>query len=315
MGTDPIESLVRRVDVERLREDVMRLSRGDRHSLYSPVRHAECVEYISTVFAECGLETSRQSYETAHELAGRSCINIMGLKSPASPQELPSLLVSAHYDTVHGSSGADDNASGVAALLECARLLSKAQLRRPVQFIAFDMEETQPEGPGLVGSSAFIESAVDKSAYAGLYNLEMVGYTSGPGTQGHPPGFHLILPGVYERVRQRDFRGDFIAIVAQGSGIEMARRFADAAGRWVPNLSVLNIEVNYTLPILADIFRSDHAPFWAAGVPAVMVTDTAEFRNPNYHQATDTLDTLDFEFMGNVTRALIATLAQHGEIC
>lgn len=148
MGTDPIESLVRQVDVERLREDVTRLSRGDRHSLYSPVRHAECVEYISTVFAECGLETSRQSYETAHELAGRSCINIIGLKSPASPQELPSLLVSAHYDTVHGSSGADDNASGVAALLECARLLSKAQLRRPVQFIAFDMEETQPEGPG-----------------------------------------------------------------------------------------------------------------------------------------------------------------------
>ena len=311
MSTDPIEALVGQVDVARLREDVTYLSEGDRHSLHSPVRHAQCAKYISTVFAECGLETSHQSFE----LADRGGTNIMGRKSPASHQELPALLVSAHYDTVQGSPGADDNASGLAALLECVRIMSKAQFRRAVQFVAFDMEEAQPEGPGLIGSTAFVESAVDKSAYLGLYNLEMVGYTSGPGTQGHPPGFQLILPQVYERVRQRDFRGDFISVVAQGSGIDMAERFADAAARWVPELNVLNIEVNYTLPVLADIFRSDHAPFWAAGIPAVMVTDAANFRNPNYHQPTDTMDTLDFEFMGNVTRALVATLAQHGEIC
>ena len=315
MESDLVPSLLLRVDVGRLRADVARLAQGERHSLHSPERHAKTVDYISAVFDECGLATRHHT----HDFGGRRCVNIVGLKAGFSPQGLRPLLVSAHYDTVLGSPGADDNASGVAALLECAQVLSTVRLHRNIEFVAFDMEEKQPSDGALVGSNAFVkhvqsntEGAADgKKAYEGQYNLEMVGYTSGPGTQGHPPGFRLIMPTVYKKVQQWDFRGDFIAIAAPGAGIELSRRFEAAARQWVPELKVLAIEVKHQIPVLLDIFRSDHYPFWRAGIPAIMLTDTANFRNPHYHKPTDTLDTLDYTFMGNVTRALVATLVQH----
>ena len=79
----------------------------------------------------------------------------------------------------------------------------------------------------------------------------------------------------------------------------------------MPSLEVMPIEVVQPMPILADLFRSDHAPFWSVGIPAIMITDTANFRNPGYHQPIDTIDTLDYDFLANVTRALFATLASH----
>ena len=320
MDPDLVSSLVREVDVGRLRIDVAHLARGERHSYYGPALHAETVEYISTVFAECGLADKQHTVD----VGSRQLVNVIAAldstaSAPKAASAVPPILVSAHYDTVPGSPGADDNASGVASLLEAARVLSTIQLSRSIEFVAFDMEENQPEGFGLVGSTAFVKhilnkgerGAAGKNAYAGLYNLEMVGYTSGPGDQRHPPGFRFILPRVYDRVRKREFRGDFIALVAIGSGIELSRRFQEAIGLWVPELQVQAIEVRYRIPRLGDIFRSDHAPFWAAGIPAIMITDTANFRNPNYHRPTDVPDTLDFPFLGNVTRALVATLAQH----
>ena len=215
MEPDPISSLVEQVDMGRLRAHVARLTNGERHSIYSPSSHAETVDYISTAFGEYGLATKQHT----QSLGSRRVINIVGRKTGASPQGLRPLLVSAHYDTVPDSPGADDNASGVAALLECARVLSTAQMRRSIEFVAFDMEEIQPDGSALVGSTAFVKAAGGKGAYEGVYNLEMVGYTSGPGTQGHPPGFRFILPRVYNRARQRDFRGDFIGIVGRGPGL------------------------------------------------------------------------------------------------
>ena len=91
----------------------------------------------------------------------------------------------------------------------------------------------------------------------------------------------------------------------------MGRRFEEAPGQWVPGLEPLPIEFRHRIPLLMGMFRSDYAPFWATGIPAIMITDTANFRNPNYHRATDTPDTLDYRFMGNITRTLVATLAQH----
>ena len=312
MCPDAISSLVQRVDIRRMTSDVALLAQGQRHSLDSPVRHSETVEYISGVFREIGLAIRHHVYD----LGGRRGVNIvasLGRKSAPASQGTPPLLVSAHYDTVPDSPGADDNASGVAVLLECARMLSSADLSTAIEFVAFDLEEAQPEGSGLVGSSAFVEELGGKEAYRGLYNLEMVGYTSGPGGQGHPPGFQFILPEVYENVRRRDFRGDFMAVVSQGRGIELGRRLESASRRFVEELEVVPMELSLPPAAMPDIFRSDHAPFWLAGTPAVMVTDTADFRNPHYHRPTDTPDTLDYGFMANVARALVATLAQYDD--
>ena len=168
MGPDPILSLVRQVNVDRLRSDVAQLASGERHSVFSPMRHADTVDYISSIFAECGLSNRQHTYE----LGGRHGINIVGSltnggsEAASSPDRLCPLLVSAHYDTVLGSPGADDNASGVAALLECARVLSMVKLRRGVEFIAFDMEENQPEGVALAGSRAFVKDVVTKAERA-----------------------------------------------------------------------------------------------------------------------------------------------------
>ena len=302
--SDEISSLTHRVEEARLQEHVSRLAVGPRHSLYDTVHHQETVDYITDALRGFGLDIRHHTYE----FEGRRGVNVVA-RIPASSAEMRPVLVSAHYDTVTGSPGADDNASGVAVLLECARILAGSRVARTVEFVVFDMEEVQPEGEALVGSTAFVRDHDGASGYEALYNLEMAGYTSGPETQRYPPGFQLVLPHAYEWAKERKLSGDFIAAVSLGEGIEVGRRFEEAARQYVAELPVLPIEVRLQVPALLDIFRSDQSPFWAAGVPAVMITDTADFRNPNYHTPGDTVDTLDYPFAADVVRALLATLA------
>ena len=289
-----------------MRDYVAWLALGERHSVFSPERHTEVVAYVENVFRWAGLEVRRHTF--AYQ--GRSGVNVIGRRE-GSDSALPPLLVSAHYDTVPGSPGADDNASGVAALLECAGVLATAPLRRAVDFVAFDMEETQPEGEGLIGSTAYVREVASSGRPEGVYNLEMIGFTSGPGTQNFPPGFHLLLPHIFQHVRERDFRGESMAVVSQGGGVSLSQRMATAVAEHVPELDVVPIDIRAGMPVPPDMFRSDHAPFWVAGIPAVMVTDTANFRNRNYHTPQDTADTLDYAFLHRVTCALVATLAKH----
>ena len=297
--------LVGEVDAERLRAHVARLSQGDRHPIYSADRHAAAAGYITAAFEEAALHVRVHMF-TKGKLEGRNLIAAI----PGSQPELPPILVCAHYDSVAGSPGADDNASGVAALLECARVLSGATLRRTVEFAALDMEEGQPVEGALLGGRALAEEAKRGRRYEGVYNLEMIGYTSGPGTQRFPTWFRFLFPGVYRTVRSLGFRGDLLAVVALGRSRVLSRRFAAAAAGWVPELGVVPVEARRWM-VIPDLLRSDHAPFWRAGIPAIMITDTANFRSPHYHKATDTPDTLDYLFLHRVTRALVATVAEH----
>ncbi|MFH1141381.1 MAG: M20/M25/M40 family metallo-hydrolase [Chloroflexota bacterium] len=299
-----IPYLVQHVDVQRLRWDVAALSAGERHGLRSPSRHATAQEYIQRAFLVAGLEGHQHTFT----YAGRLGINVLARKVGRNPA-LPPILVSAHYDTVPGSPGADDNASGVAAMLECARVLASAPIQRTVEFVAFDMEETQPEGEGLIGSGAFVHDQASTAGFQGVYNLEMVGYTSGPGTQGFPPGFQFFFPSTYRHVEERRFSGDSVAVVAQSRSTTLSQRLVSAA-QYAPGLDILPVEIPAGMPIPSDVFRSDHASFWAAGIPAVMITDTANFRNPHYHTARDTADTLDYAFLCSVTRTLLAAVAE-----
>lgn len=209
--------------------------------------------------------------------------------------ELPPLVVGAHYDTVPGSPGADDNATGVAVLLELARLWHQTPGRRPLWLVAFDLEEY-----GLVGSQAYVDALRSQNqAVRLMLSLEMLGYRdSTPGSQRYPAGLGRIYPTT----------GDFIALIGNWQCIPTLMRLkaafanTDTACEWLPMVAA-----GRPLPAVR---RSDHAPFWDAGYDAVLVTDTADLRNPHYHQPTDTLDTLDLAFMGGVCSGLYAGLAK-----
>jgi hypothetical protein len=306
-GAD-IRELVESADEERLRDTVARLAEQSRHPWQNPAHHAAAARQIIEAFAASGLTVREQTFAYG-QLHGR---NIIASK-PGTRPDLPPLLVCAHYDSVRDSPGADDNASGVAALLECARLLSRPAFPRAVEFAALDMEEIQepPGDAGLLGSGAMARAAKQAGTrYAGVYNLEMVGYSAGPGGQRLPAGFRWVFPGAYRRVRDLGFRGDGLGAMALGKGKALNRRLERAARRWVGGFPVVAVDVPSWLPI-PDLLRSDHTSFWLAGMPATSLTDTANFRNPHYHGPTDTPDTLDYGMLRRSAQLLVATVAEH----
>jgi hypothetical protein len=211
--------------------------------------------------------------------------------------EAPCVLVGAHYDSVPGTPGADDNASAVAALLACAKALAEHAPQSPVCFASFNREED-----GLLGSTDFVRTirAEGRISVREAHILEMIGYCDHrPGSQTIPAGLPIRVPN----------RGDFLGILANKDSTAMASAVLQTARTYWPDFPVLSLKVyagvEKLLPVLQ---RSDHAPFWQAGIPTIMWTDTSEFRNHHYHQPTDTPDTLDYNFLRSVSQILIATI-------
>ena len=200
------------------------------------------------------------------------------------------ILIGAHFDSVPNTPGADDNASAVAVMLAVAKALGQ---RRDVMYVAFNSEEVN-----LAGSREFVkELAGEMKVLEQVHVLEMVGYRDRrPNSQKNP------LPMI-----QAPTTGDFLAVVAnQGRLVDQI--IEDAGSIMVP---VVGLALPPGLPVTAiqqispHLLRSDHAPFWEKNIPAVMWTDTSEFRNPNYHQPTDTPETLDYEFTAEVAKLLV----------
>jgi hypothetical protein len=218
----------------------------------------------------------------------------------------PFLLLGAHYDSVPGCPGADDNASAVAVCLECARLL-RARPVGPTLIVLFNREED-----GLLGSREVVRhlSAPSVPAVGEAHVFEMVGYCSrAPGSQGRPPGFL----GRFLGLRAPD-TGDFLGLLANRHSRAVAERLLVLAATYVPRFPVIALKTYLGIErFVGDLLRSDHTPFWEANIPSVMWTDTANFRNPHYHGASDTPDTLDYDFIANVARLMLArALADSG---
>ena len=213
------------------------------------------------------------------------------------PEDGPFVLLGAHYNSVPGTPGADDNASAVAVCLECARLISAHNIG-PAMFVLFNREED-----GLLGSSEFVAYLVGLPDWTvrEAHIFEMVGYRDrAPCSQRMPPGLP-VLAG-------RD-TGDFLALLANRSSNAIADDLLGLAARYIPGTPVAAMKVYLGLErAFEHLNRSDHAPFWRAGIPGLMWTDTSEFRNPHYHLESDTPDTLDYDFMAEVTRLALARL-------
>ena len=201
------------------------------------------------------------------------------------------MLIGAHFDTVEGSPGADDNASACAVLLEVACHLSGSAGDRPIHFVAFNLEEED-----LLGSRAYAAHLkATGQDILGAIVLECVGYASRvEGSQQKPAGVPAPVPTV----------GDFLAVIGNDRAQPLVEAML-AARPSVPELPLVPLIVPGCGEVLPDTRRSDHAAFWDCGVPALMLTDTANFRNPHYHQPSDTIETLDLDFMAKVARTVM----------
>ncbi len=268
---------------------------GDRHPRSNPQGLAAAETYILQQFAECGLTISFHEFEGL----GGTYRNIIGIQQGTQGDgrvtaRLP-LIVAAHLDTVPDSPGADDNASALAVLLEVAWALRHQSLMSPVRFIAFNLEED-----GLLGSRAYVAGLQQRGEQiAGALVLECVGYASQiEGSQQIPPGVPIPVPTT----------GNFLAIIGNQRSAGLVTAIGHAAKQQGLTLPMVPLVVPGNGELLPDTRRSDHSPFWDAGYPAVMLTDTANLRNPHYHQSTDTIETLDLSFIEQVAAVVTATV-------
>lgn len=296
-----LQALVNEVDSNRLRSD-LEFVEGIRHRT-AGLNHLNAVrDSIEKVFAAQNLYTEIQAFAYGN-YTGR---NVTGT-APGTLTADTVIIVDAHYDSVSNAPGADDNGSGTVGVWEIARLLSRYPTKKTMRYIGFDLEEA-----GLTGSTRYVSSGIPATEkIQGVFNFEMIGYYSEePNTQTLPAGFDIFFPAATAAVAANNYRGDFITNVGSDEFPAITALFASSAAAYVPDLRVITVSEPLAFPV-PDLRRSDHTPFWVAHIPALMLTDGANFRNQCYHTAGDTLDEkLNFTFMSNVVKATLAAAAQ-----
>jgi len=290
---------LQKADPDKLQEWVkyLALEIGRRHAVRVDLLR-KVAERLTESFIALGYEISHQPvpYKQTHH------INVIArpkgsIDQPPGP---PLLVVGAHYDSVSSSPGADDNASAVAGLMEIARLLADnppAGLR----LVAFCPEEPPAYRTKRMGSYAYAQDLKKAGVnLKGMICLEMIGYfTDTSGSQSYPlPFMNTIYPK----------KGNFIAIVGNLMSANWTRKVKKAfkGGTDLP------VESLNAPAIMVGIDFSDHWSFNKFGYPAVMVTDTAFYRNPHYHLMSDTPETLDYQRMAKVVNGLVATIRKLG---
>jgi Zn-dependent M28 family amino/carboxypeptidase len=265
---------------------------GVRHPVAAPEALEQAADYLAQTLGSLGYRMSEHLFPDN----GRNFRNVIAtLPGQHIPGERIAIL--AHYDTVAGTPGADDNASGVAVLLEMARVLAGGSFERTVQFIGVCLEENASDDDhdsGTRGSRALASHArANGWDLAAVVVLESVAYAGDAVAQSVPLGLPFPVPET----------GNFIAVISNERSTHISDSFVRSLERQQIALPHVVLAVPGNGEILPDSRRSDHAPFWDEGYPAVMLTDTTNFRNPHYHRPTDTLATLNLDFAAKVCRA------------
>ena len=268
---------------------------GDR-SIYCPGNLQAAADYVFQNFAAMGYAPRRQTFTYMEEVVGNI---IAGDENPRGYY-----ILGAHFDTVAGTPGADDNASGVAVLLEVARLARNLPRPQPWAFIGFTCEEPPAFFTPYMGSRVYAKQARKQQAkILGMLCLEMVGYYSQvPGSQSLP--LPLKLMGY-------PTTGNFIGLVSDGRSKPLLTRL-EGAIKGGCRLPAVTLAVPLGGHLLPEVRLSDHANFWDEGYSAVMLTDTAFMRNLHYHGPGDVMDRLDLKAMTELTLGLVNFIQREG---
>ena len=291
-----IQEALNNISEERISEHIQALE-GVRHPQTAPEALKKSEGYIRDQLTSLGLEMVEHTFMEE----GEEFTNIIATKRGTKyPEER--VIVLAHYDTVEESPGADDNASGIAGVLELAKVLGKIETDRSLQFVAVNLEENRMgEGHSTItrGSRALAANAKEQGwKIDAVINLEMIAFAGDDIPQNAPPGLPVPLP---------EF-GNFIAVVGNEISALLVEDFKRAVETYKIDLPLETLVVPGNGEMFRDVRRSDHASFWDAGFRAVMVTDTANFRSPHYHQPSDTLDTLNIPFAAKVCWAVVGVM-------
>ena len=287
------------ISVENLKRHVQALAGdiGERNTFKPQALH-RAEEYIAQIWEAQGYDVVRQEYP----LKGGRWANLE-ITRTGRRKEAPLLLVGAHYDSVMGSPGANDNGTGVAALLEISRAFAAVEPQTSVRFVAFVNEESPYFQTPFMGSRIYAQRARDRGdKIRVMASLETMGYFSdAPGSQKFP------FPSALFRLLYPD-RGNFIVFASNLP----SRAVTQEAHSLFRARSNFPVEIISTLETVPGIAWSDHASFWRAGYPAFMVTDTAPYRYPYYHTAEDTSDKVNYQALGRVTEGLRETFQELG---
>jgi hypothetical protein len=259
---------------------------GERN-IFRPRKLAEAADYVECAFTNAGYVPKRQTFEVIKEICHNIEVEIAGA---TKRDEI--VILGAHYDSVAGSPGANDNGSGAASLLVLAEALARFQPARTLRFLAFVNEEPPNFQTDTMGSRVYARRCRERGEkIMAMISLETMGYFSDvKGSQKYPAPLGMIYPD----------RGNFISFVGNISSRPLVRRCIEIFRRDTPLPSE-----GAALPGgITGVGWSDHWSFWEEGYPAIMVTDTALFRYPHYHTAEDTPDKLDYPRLARVTAGL-----------
>jgi Zn-dependent M28 family amino/carboxypeptidase len=273
-----------RAHVQTLAGDI-----GERN-VNRPAALTRAARYLEDTWRAQGYAVTRQPF-TAH---GVECVNL-AVERPGTTRTAEIIVIGAHYDSVCGSPGANDNATGIAALLELSRVFAAQTVARTVRFVAFPNEELFKTEA--MGSRHYARACRQRGDdLRAMVSLETIGhYTDAPGSQSYPPFFRWFYPD----------RGNFLAFV---SDLDSRAVMHEAVAAFRAHTD-FPVECCATFAAVPGVDWSDHFSFWEQGYRAFMVTDTAPYRYPHYHEATDAPDRVNYEALARLLPGLAGAVA------
>ncbi len=302
-----VNDLLQSVNINRIEDNVKKIygfrdcqtPKGNQHL-------AEVRSLVNTQFAQHQLKVERQSFKW-EKIKGENVVS----SKDANSESKKIFVVGAHMDAAKDSPGGDDNATGLAGLLEVMHILSDYNFNHQILFAGFDCEEI-----GFLGSKYFVNDALEqKKQIEGMVNFDMIGsFSDLPNTQMIPQGFDALFPDVAEMVAKDSYKGNFVVCTSNQASEALGINFKEKSEQYLPTLKVASLVALENGEFTPTLASSDHAPFWKANFKAIHIGDGGETRNPKLNTPEDTLEGVNYRFISEIVKATIAIIAELAEI-